>query len=110
MGLNYGMDMGWNFRVTPNTLLLFVRSRSSGIVVSDAGCGSAGHSRRAASPFERLVDGEEKWEAPGHPQGVLPQNWGGTEKNRTFTCMVLKAKTNDRRKNLALHCDEFRGL
>ncbi|GFT92889.1 uncharacterized protein TNCV_740491 [Trichonephila clavipes] len=31
------------------------------------------------------------------PQGVLPQNWGGTELNRTVTCMVLKATANDRR-------------
>ncbi|GFV57645.1 hypothetical protein TNCV_3132331 [Trichonephila clavipes] len=30
------------------------------------------------------------------PQGVLPQNWGGTEQNRTVTCMVLKATANDR--------------
>ncbi|GFU09233.1 hypothetical protein TNCV_1122381 [Trichonephila clavipes] len=45
--------------------------------------------------------------APDHPQGVLPQNWGGTEQNRTVTCMVLKA--NDRCENLALRHDEFRG-
>ncbi|GFW60510.1 hypothetical protein TNCV_568581 [Trichonephila clavipes] len=44
-----------------------------------------------------------------HPQGVLPQNWSGTEKNRTVTCMVLKSKANNRRKNLALSRDEFRG-
>ncbi|GFX85388.1 hypothetical protein TNCV_3715621 [Trichonephila clavipes] len=43
------------------------------------------------------------------PQSVLPQNWGGTEQNRTVTSMVLKAKANDRRKNLALRHDEFRG-
>ncbi|GFV56396.1 uncharacterized protein TNCV_855491 [Trichonephila clavipes] len=58
------------------------------------------NSRRAASPLVRLVEEEERWEAPDHPQGVLPQNWGGTEQNRTVTCMVLKAKANDRRKNL----------
>ncbi|GFV33418.1 uncharacterized protein TNCV_4164551 [Trichonephila clavipes] len=56
-------------------------------------------SRRAASPFVWLVEGEERWVAPGHPQGFLPLNWGGTEKNRTVTCMLLKAKANDRRKN-----------
>ncbi|GFS62225.1 uncharacterized protein TNCV_477441 [Trichonephila clavipes] len=56
------------------------------------------NSRRAASPLVRLVEGEERWEAPGH-QGVLPLSWGGTEQNRTVTCMVLKAKANDRRKN-----------
>ncbi|GFV39291.1 hypothetical protein TNCV_1229931 [Trichonephila clavipes] len=42
-----------------------------------------------------------------HPQGVLPQNWGETKQNRTVTCMVLKAKANDRRKNLALRRDKF---
>ncbi|GFX39025.1 uncharacterized protein TNCV_3426111 [Trichonephila clavipes] len=55
--------------------------------------------RRAASPLALLVEEEERWEPPGHPQGVLPLNWGGTEQNRTVTCMVLKAKANDRRKN-----------
>ncbi|GFS50367.1 uncharacterized protein TNCV_1638591 [Trichonephila clavipes] len=53
------------------------------------------NSRRAASPLVRLVEGEERWEAP-----VLPQNWGETEQNRTVTCMVLKAKARDRSKNL----------
>ncbi|GFW52313.1 hypothetical protein TNCV_2427601 [Trichonephila clavipes] len=57
--------------------------------------------RLAASPLVRLVVGEERCEAPDHPQSVLPQNWGGTEQNRTVTCMMLKAKINDRRKNLA---------
>ncbi|GFW45519.1 uncharacterized protein TNCV_3244591 [Trichonephila clavipes] len=66
------------------------------------------NSRLAASPLVRLVGGEERWETPDHSQGVLPQNWGGTEKNRTVTCMVLKAKANDRRKTLALGRDEFR--
>ncbi|GFV41978.1 uncharacterized protein TNCV_2751591 [Trichonephila clavipes] len=32
------------------------------------------NSRRAASPLVRLVEREERWEAPDHPQGVLPQN------------------------------------
>ncbi|GFT75801.1 uncharacterized protein TNCV_851101 [Trichonephila clavipes] len=57
------------------------------------------NSRRAANPLVWLVEGEEKWEAPGHILGFLPLNWGGTEKNRTVTYMVLKAKANDRRKN-----------
>ncbi|GFX01148.1 hypothetical protein TNCV_4581141 [Trichonephila clavipes] len=35
--------------------------RPSGIVVSDADC------CRAASPFVRLVEGEERWDAPDHP-------------------------------------------
>ncbi|GFV54413.1 hypothetical protein TNCV_57641 [Trichonephila clavipes] len=46
-----------------------------------------------------LVEGEERWEAPNHPLGVLPPNWGGSEQNRTVTCTVLKAKANDWRKN-----------
>ncbi|GFY36590.1 hypothetical protein TNCV_27951 [Trichonephila clavipes] len=53
---------------------------------------------------------EDSWKAPDHPQGVLPQNWGKIEQIRTVTCMVLKAKANDRRKNLALHYNEFREL
>ncbi|GFX19417.1 hypothetical protein TNCV_472691 [Trichonephila clavipes] len=61
-------------------------------------------------PFGRLVEGEERWEAFDQPQGILPQNWGGTEQNRTVTCMMLKAKANDRHKNLALTHDEFHGL
>ncbi|GFX07905.1 piggyBac transposable element-derived protein 4 [Trichonephila clavipes] len=40
---------------------------------------------------------------------TLPPNWDGNEQNRTVTCMVLKAKNKDRRKNLALSRDEFRG-
>ncbi|GFW70328.1 hypothetical protein TNCV_5131541 [Trichonephila clavipes] len=45
---------------------------------------------------------EERWEAPDHSQGVLPQNWDGTEQNRTVTCMVHEAKANVWHKNLAL--------
>ncbi|GFV88512.1 uncharacterized protein TNCV_1243251 [Trichonephila clavipes] len=65
------------------------------------------NSRRAANLLMRLVKGEEKWEISGHHQGFLSLNWGGTGQNRAITCMVLKA--DDRRKNLALSCDEFRG-
>ncbi|GFS99786.1 uncharacterized protein TNCV_1062481 [Trichonephila clavipes] len=36
--------------------------------------------RRTTSHLVRLVEGEERWEAHDHPQGVLPQNWGGIEK------------------------------
>ncbi|GFX93371.1 retrovirus-related Pol polyprotein from transposon TNT 1-94 [Trichonephila clavipes] len=36
------------------------------------------NSHRVASPLER-------WEAPDHPQGFLPQNWGETELNRSVT-------------------------
>ncbi|GFV00520.1 uncharacterized protein TNCV_3644981 [Trichonephila clavipes] len=66
------------------------------------------NSRRAASPLVWLVEEVERWEAPDHPSGVLPQNWGGNEPNRTVTCMVLKATANDRR-HLALCRNEFRG-
>ncbi|GFW62282.1 uncharacterized protein TNCV_912941 [Trichonephila clavipes] len=65
--------------------------------------------RRAASNLKWLVEGEERWEAPYHTKGVLPQNWDGTEQNCTITCIVLRAKANDRRTNLALRRIEFRG-
>ncbi|GFV23078.1 uncharacterized protein TNCV_5101731 [Trichonephila clavipes] len=57
------------------------------------------NSRRAASPPMWLVEGDERWEASAHPQDFLPLNWGVTEQNRNVTCMTLKAKANDRRKN-----------
>ncbi|GFV91217.1 uncharacterized protein TNCV_897381 [Trichonephila clavipes] len=53
--------------------------------------GSTLNSRRAANPLVRLVEGEERWEAPDHPQGVLTQKWGETKLNRSITCMVIKA-------------------
>ncbi|GFV82022.1 uncharacterized protein TNCV_3152201 [Trichonephila clavipes] len=40
---------------------------------------------------------------------VFPQNCGGFEQSRTVIYMVLKAKSNDRRKNLVLSLDGFRG-
>ncbi|GFW65061.1 uncharacterized protein TNCV_393271 [Trichonephila clavipes] len=67
------------------------------------------NNRRAANSLVRLVLGEEKWEVPDNPQGVLPQNWGGAEENRTDTCMVIKVNVNDRRKDLASCHDEFCG-
>ncbi|GFV33111.1 uncharacterized protein TNCV_509501 [Trichonephila clavipes] len=99
--------------------------RPTGIVVSDADCCAVGtgfesrrrhgclrhggtlNSRRAVSPLESLVEGEERWEAPDHPQGDLPQNWGETELNRSVTCILLKATVNDRRHSAFWH-DEFR--
>ncbi|GFX58081.1 hypothetical protein TNCV_4048391 [Trichonephila clavipes] len=54
-------------------------------------------SRRTASPLIKLVNGEERGKALTLPQGVLPQNWGGTELNRSVICIVLKATANDRR-------------
>ncbi|GFV09862.1 uncharacterized protein TNCV_2599161 [Trichonephila clavipes] len=64
------------------------------------------NSHRAASHLVRLVEGEERWEAPDHPQGVFPQNWGETELNRSVTCMLLKSMANDKH-HLALCHDEF---
>ncbi|GFW64745.1 uncharacterized protein TNCV_4450471 [Trichonephila clavipes] len=65
------------------------------------------NSRRAASPLVKLMEGEEKWDAPHHQQRVLPQNWGETELNRSVTFLVLKVTANDRR-HLALCHTEFR--
>ncbi|GFU72137.1 uncharacterized protein TNCV_3049971 [Trichonephila clavipes] len=70
--------------------------------------GGSLNSRRVASPLVRLVAGEERWEALDHPQGVLPQNWGETELNRSVMCIGLKATSNDRR-HLALSHAEFHG-
>ncbi|GFS83987.1 uncharacterized protein TNCV_2363991 [Trichonephila clavipes] len=55
------------------------------------------NNRHTASPLVRLIEGEDRWEVPDPPQGVLTQNWGGTELNRTITCKVLNATANDRR-------------
>ncbi|GFX03455.1 uncharacterized protein TNCV_4634671 [Trichonephila clavipes] len=55
------------------------------------------NSRRTASLLVWLEEGEERREAPGHSQGFLPLNWDGTERYRSVTSMVLKAKANDRR-------------
>ncbi|GFW97796.1 uncharacterized protein TNCV_1425591 [Trichonephila clavipes] len=70
--------------------------------------GSTLNSHRAASPLVRFAEGEERWEALDHPQGVLYQNWGETELNRSVTCMVLKTTANNRR-HLALCHNEFSG-
>ncbi|GFY16621.1 uncharacterized protein TNCV_2787471 [Trichonephila clavipes] len=59
------------------------------------------NSRRAASPLMMLGEGEERRETSDHPQSIFSLNWGGTDPNHTVTCMVLKAKANDRR-HLAL--------
>ncbi|GFW93379.1 uncharacterized protein TNCV_2604971 [Trichonephila clavipes] len=65
------------------------------------------NSHPVASPLVRMVEGVQRWEVP-HPPGVLPQNWGGNELNRSVTGIVLKATANDRR-HLALCHDEIRG-
>ncbi|GFT00672.1 uncharacterized protein TNCV_3113901 [Trichonephila clavipes] len=56
--------------------------------------GDALNSHRATSLLVRLVEGEERW-GPDHSRGVLPQNWGETELNRSVTCMVLKDTANE---------------
>ncbi|GFW53815.1 hypothetical protein TNCV_3939091 [Trichonephila clavipes] len=59
--------------------------------------------------FSHDVDGRgrEVKGGPDHIQGVLPQNWGVTEPDRTLPCMVLKAPANDRSlesEDLAYRC------
>ncbi|GFX91348.1 uncharacterized protein TNCV_3688121 [Trichonephila clavipes] len=66
------------------------------------------NSCQAASPLVRLEEGEERWETPKHPPGVLLQNWDETELNRYIPCMMLKATANNRRHSALCH-DEFRG-
>ncbi|GFU53066.1 uncharacterized protein TNCV_3098501 [Trichonephila clavipes] len=68
--------------------------QKGGVAAVPSRHGGTLNSRRAANPFVRLVEEEERWETPTLPQGVL-QNWGGTKPNRTVTCMVLKATAND---------------
>ncbi|GFV82355.1 uncharacterized protein TNCV_3443451 [Trichonephila clavipes] len=68
------------------------------------------NSRRAASPLVRLVEEQERWRTSYYPQGVILQNWGATKQNRSVTFIALKAKANDRCKNLVLSCDNFVGF
>ncbi|GFV17685.1 hypothetical protein TNCV_4407201 [Trichonephila clavipes] len=64
-----------------------------------------GYSKQPSSyKSSREVGG--RWEAPDPPQGVLSQNWGGIELNRTATCMVLKATANDKRNSPDLNAVE----
>ncbi|GFT63643.1 uncharacterized protein TNCV_870801 [Trichonephila clavipes] len=60
------------------------------------------NSHRAASPLVQLMEEEENWEAPDHPQGFHPQNWDETERNRSVWCSKL-------RRQLAFCRDEFPG-
>ncbi|GFX69109.1 cullin-4A [Trichonephila clavipes] len=60
------------------------------------------NNRRAARLLVRLVERMRGGRPLTLPQGVLPQNWGGTELNCTVTCMVLKATANDRRTSSTL--------
>ncbi|GFU49492.1 hypothetical protein TNCV_1590421 [Trichonephila clavipes] len=66
------------------------------------------NSRQAANPLGKLMEGEERWEAPDHLQGVLPENWGGTEPNvlSPVWCSKLRLTTGV---HLALYGDGFHG-
>ncbi|GFX23452.1 cullin-4A [Trichonephila clavipes] len=92
------LDLGWNPGEDIDVCKCIVTSRHGGTL----------NSRQAASPLMRLVEGEERWEIPERPQGILPQNWDETELNRSVTFMVLKTTVNDRC-HLARCHDEFRG-
>ncbi|GFU89064.1 uncharacterized protein TNCV_2895121 [Trichonephila clavipes] len=69
------------------------------------------NSRRAANHRVRLVEREERLGPLTIPWGPTPlsKNWDGIEQNRSVNYMVLKAKANDRRKNLTLRNYKFRG-
>ncbi|GFX96877.1 uncharacterized protein TNCV_1996091 [Trichonephila clavipes] len=66
---------------------------------------------RTASSLERLVEGEERWEAPDHPKGIFCQIWDRNVSKRIVTCMVLKdmAKLRLQAYKLAICHDEFHG-
>ncbi|GFU83108.1 uncharacterized protein TNCV_65771 [Trichonephila clavipes] len=66
------------------------------------------NSGRATSPLVKIGGRGREVGGPCPHQGVLPENWGETELNRSVTCMVLKTTANDRR-HLVLCHDEFRG-
>ncbi|GFW33294.1 hypothetical protein TNCV_2859711 [Trichonephila clavipes] len=51
------------------------------------------YSHRAANPLVRLVEGEVREEASGHFQGVLPQNWGGTEPKKKSCCHLYACQS-----------------
>ncbi|GFV95757.1 uncharacterized protein TNCV_1728071 [Trichonephila clavipes] len=97
-----------NGNILKGQLEIFVYYLQKGTFVKRSKTIGDSDTRRATSPLLRLVEGEERWEALDHLQGILPQNWGGTKQNRTVTCMVPKAKANDRC-HLVLCQDEFRG-
>ncbi|GFW03367.1 hypothetical protein TNCV_472231 [Trichonephila clavipes] len=68
--------------------------------------GDALNSRKSSREVSGRKRGGKPLTTPLGPR----QNWGENEKNRTVTCVILKVKANDKRKNLTLSCDEFRGL
>ncbi|GFV05160.1 hypothetical protein TNCV_223741 [Trichonephila clavipes] len=50
----------------------------------------------------RKVGGRERVVVCPDSTQVVPQNWGGTEINRTVTCSVLKVTANDMRQSSLL--------
>ncbi|GFV94648.1 uncharacterized protein TNCV_3827151 [Trichonephila clavipes] len=60
------------------------------------------NSHQAESPLVRLVEEEKRGKALKGFAGVLPQNWCGTQPNRTVTCMVLKATAYDKHSSSSL--------
>ncbi|GFV94338.1 hypothetical protein TNCV_2267921 [Trichonephila clavipes] len=60
----------------------------------------------ATSSLVKVEEGEERWDAPDHPQGY-PSKLSGNESNRTVTCMVLKATANEWRHLALCHEDPF---
>ncbi|GFV71812.1 hypothetical protein TNCV_4868961 [Trichonephila clavipes] len=65
--------------------------------------------RRVASPLVRLVEGEEKSEAPDHPRVFSLKIGMESSKIVLSPAWCSKAKANDRRRNLAPSREEFRG-
>ncbi|GFW73001.1 hypothetical protein TNCV_831221 [Trichonephila clavipes] len=59
------------------------------------------NSRRAACLLVKLGKGEERWESSDDFQGVLPQNWSGTETNRTVTLSLRAPQFNIHRVTVA---------
>ncbi|GFW47373.1 hypothetical protein TNCV_335431 [Trichonephila clavipes] len=53
------------------------------------------NNHRATSPLQSGWRKKTDWRPSDPTKSVLP-HWGGTEPNRTATCMVLKTAANDR--------------
>ncbi|GFY34070.1 hypothetical protein TNCV_4982731 [Trichonephila clavipes] len=70
-----------------------------------------GHFVTGISRNEDQIKGDclpacQGWEAPDHLHGVLPQNWGRIEPNRTVTCMVLKDMASNMHLEIAFKIKE----
>ncbi|GFU87347.1 uncharacterized protein TNCV_2716331 [Trichonephila clavipes] len=69
--------------------------------------GATLNSCRVASPLVRLVEGNER-EAPDHPYGVLPQNWGGKRAKSHCNIWCSKLRLTTDVQQASCHT-EFRG-